>query len=122
MTKKTDREPKGERVPETRKERRHMVSGFINPDYVEQVEQQRDELLAALRRIEMRTHGSDGSNQAPAKALLSIQRMAYDAIARAEKGAGQWSGSPDPTDPDNYWIDDETGERVNALTGERSKS
>jgi hypothetical protein len=32
----------------------------------------------------------------------------------------EWSGHPDPSDPDNYWIDDATGERVNALTGERS--
>jgi hypothetical protein len=31
----------------------------------------------------------------------------------------QWSGSPDPADPDNYWIDDVTGERVNAHTGKR---
>lgn len=31
----------------------------------------------------------------------------------------EWSGYPDPHDPDNYWIDDETGERVNAHTGER---
>lgn len=30
-----------------------------------------------------------------------------------------WSGSPDPDDPDNFWIDDITGERVNAHTGER---
>ena len=33
------------------------------------------------------------------------------------KGAqtAEWSGSPDPADPDNYWIDDETGERVHAV-------
>lgn len=31
-----------------------------------------------------------------------------------------WSGSPCPLDPDNYWIDDETNERVNAYTGERT--
>lgn len=33
----------------------------------------------------------------------------------------EWSGSPCPADPDNFWIDDETGERVNAATGERTK-
>lgn len=33
--------------------------------------------------------------------------------------AGEWSGHPDPSDPDNFWIDDATGERVNAATGER---
>ena len=32
----------------------------------------------------------------------------------------EWSGYPDPHDPDHYWIDDVTGERVNAHTGERS--
>lgn len=31
----------------------------------------------------------------------------------------EWSGAPDPLDPDNFWIDDETKERVNASTGER---
>lgn len=35
--------------------------------------------------------------------------------------AEAWSGSPDPADPDNYWIDDKTGERVSAKTGERSR-
>lgn len=35
---------------------------------------------------------------------------------------GEWSGSPDPSDPANYWIDDATGERVNAATGERTKT
>lgn len=32
-----------------------------------------------------------------------------------------WEASLDPCDPDNYWIDDLTGERVDALTGERSQ-
>ena len=32
----------------------------------------------------------------------------------------EWSGGPDPKDPDNYWIDDATGERVSAATGERT--
>lgn len=32
----------------------------------------------------------------------------------------EWSGSPCPADPDNFWIDDATGERVDARTGERS--
>ena len=33
----------------------------------------------------------------------------------------EWSGSCDPCDPANYWIDDETDERVNAATGERTQ-
>jgi hypothetical protein len=32
----------------------------------------------------------------------------------------EWTGSPCPHDPDNFWIDDKTGERVNAHTGERT--
>ena len=32
----------------------------------------------------------------------------------------EWSGSPDHDDPDNYWIDDDTGERVCAETGART--
>lgn len=31
-----------------------------------------------------------------------------------------WEADLDPCDPDNYWIDQETGERVNAVTGERT--
>lgn len=31
-----------------------------------------------------------------------------------------WSGTPDPKDPDYFWIDDYTGERVCAATGERT--
>ena len=33
----------------------------------------------------------------------------------------QWSGSPCPIAPDTCWVDDATGEHVNALTGARSK-
>lgn len=31
----------------------------------------------------------------------------------------EWSGSPCPKDPDNFWIDDETDERVDAHSGAR---
>jgi len=33
---------------------------------------------------------------------------------------GEWRASPDPKDPDNFWIDDSTGERVCAATGART--
>lgn len=33
----------------------------------------------------------------------------------------EWSGSPCELDPDNFWLDDDTGERVCAETGERSQ-
>ena len=32
----------------------------------------------------------------------------------------EWSGSPCRLDPDNFWVDDETSERVSAATGKRS--
>jgi hypothetical protein len=32
----------------------------------------------------------------------------------------EWSGSQDPEDPDNLWVDDVTGERVCALDGSRA--
>lgn len=44
-----------------------------------------------------------------------------DEEATCAKCASEWSGSQDPADPDNYWIDDKTGERVNAWTGERTQ-
>lgn len=51
----------------------------------------------------------------------------YCTVHKVTKVAGvtepvtcDWSGSPDPADPDNYWIDDDTGERVSAATGERT--
>lgn len=33
---------------------------------------------------------------------------------RDAQPAPGWSGSPCPEDPDNYWIDDKTGERIKA--------
>jgi hypothetical protein len=36
------------------------------------------------------------------------------------KRENEWSGTPCPDDPDNCWIDDETGEHVNAIDGTRS--
>ena len=65
----------------------------------------------------------------PAFALTAAQHAAHPepSIATAAPAAPTawkmtvWSGSPCPKDPDNYWIDDVTGERVSALTGERTK-
>jgi hypothetical protein len=43
-------------------------------------------------------------------------------VLAAALAAEEWSGSPDPADPDNFWLDDATGERICALTGERSNA
>jgi len=31
----------------------------------------------------------------------------------------EWDGSPAPEAPDDYWVDDDTGEYIDARTGER---
>jgi hypothetical protein len=38
----------------------------------------------------------------------------YHAESHITPDAPEWSGSPCPIDPDNYWIDDATGERIAA--------
>jgi hypothetical protein len=37
-----------------------------------------------------------------------------DCHARECDGVNEWSGHPCPDDPDNFWIDDATGERIPA--------
>lgn len=44
-----------------------------------------------------------------------------EARAAIEAHNAEWSGSCCPRDPDNCWIDDATGEHVNATTGERTR-
>jgi hypothetical protein len=61
------------------------------------------------RYADLRPNWIKASLKAIGKELASIQHIGEE-----------WSGSPDPKDPDNFWIDDVTGERVNAATGERS--
>ena len=48
--------------------------------------------------------------------IVAIADLHIDKLAEQ----AEWSGYPDPADPSNFWIDDVTGERVNAWTGERS--
>lgn len=38
-----------------------------------------------------------------------------------DESTKEWSGYCDPCDPANFWIDDETGERVDAITGLRTE-
>lgn len=46
-----------------------------------------------------------------------LDEVAGDCLANVRRelepkaAAGEWSGSPCPDDPDNFWIDDATGER-----------
>lgn len=59
---------------------------------------------------------------------MSYYRQGYQRLLSVVRGrtvegggeAAEWSSSLDPTAPDNFWIDDATGERVNAATGERA--
>ena len=48
-----------------------------------------------------------------------LERTGYDDDGHYEV-VPEWSGSLCPIDPDNFWIDDETGERVCATTGART--
>lgn len=48
-----------------------------------------------------------------------LRHAPIDEALKSEPTADEWSGYCDPCDPANYWIDDETGERVSAETGER---
>lgn len=47
-------------------------------------------------------------------------KTALEAFKKEQAKPEEWSGHPDPAMPDKYWIDDKTGERVNAETGERT--
>ncbi len=40
---------------------------------------------------------------------------------RCDHCADAWEADLDAADPDNFWIDRASGERVNAVTGERTK-
>ena len=53
--------------------------------------------------------------------VRAVLRGEYKKLAdQLEAHSKEWSGYPDPKDPDNFWIDDKTGERVNARTGKRT--
>jgi hypothetical protein len=56
-------------------------------------------------RIGHESHRKLGAAISHLRAALSRQ---------VEEEEGEWSGSPDPADPDNFWIDDRTGERKEA--------
>ena len=47
-------------------------------------------------------------------AFATLYCAAMDVLAELESEADEWTGSPCPDDPDNYWINDKTGERINA--------
>lgn len=86
-------------------------------DIVARAEKETAGMLAELRKAESFISGfeDDELQEGIAELLAGIRA----AIARAE-GTADWSGSPDPADPDNFWIDDATGERVDASTGVRT--
>jgi len=73
---------------------------------------------AAMAQRAQRAVNPHKSGMAPSSAFDRL--MADDAPLFDSTPTGmEWSGYPDPADPDNYWIDDATGERVSAATGER---
>lgn len=58
----------------------------------------------------------DGKRAHPCKKCDKL--LVFGGVRVAAKNnfeeAPEWSGHPDPNDPDNYWIDDRTGERIRA--------
>jgi hypothetical protein len=86
------------------------------PALLRECEYGRRELVGLLTEAERFISGfEDDPSQAGIPELLARMR-----VHTGSSADGEWSGSPDPTDPDNFWIDDETGERVSAETGERT--
>jgi hypothetical protein len=83
-----------------------------------------DALREALRSV-IDAYDRSKDEPSPPSAISVIRAAVEPARAALALADGQvereWSGSPDPADPDNFWIDDATGERVNAETGERSQ-
>jgi len=68
-----------------------------------------------------------GYDEAPAEGEgEKADRMAYAKTLREATGDNwqpmpkDYEASPCVLDPDNYWVDDETGERIYALNGERT--
>lgn len=55
----------------------------------------------------------------------AVKPIAFEAHRAADphctcndcQSTGEWSGHPDPSDPDNYWIHDKTGARIKADDG-----
>jgi hypothetical protein len=69
------------------------------------------------------TNGGIGSTKSgelsAAKIMLEkesalAQIAQFETLNHAFALQREWSGSPCPVDPDNYWVNDETGERVKA--------
>lgn len=58
-------------------------------------------------------------------AVMALQHRGVQVVATGSDSrsapVGEWSGSPCSEDPDNCWIDDATGEHVNATTNERTR-
>ena len=80
-------------------------------------------VLAALRYWQREGWVSSGHEHDIASNGGSLNPLTRDEIDDLceRLNCEEWLGSPDPDDPDNFWIDDETGERVNAHTGERTR-
>lgn len=77
------------------------------------------DLLAALDKLT--TAADDFAEHGKQRHWLALEaalKEAREVMAKAVQS--EWSGSPCPDDPDNFWIDDETGDRVCAKTGERA--
>lgn len=74
---------------------------------------------AGCAYFDMHMGWEDGSSRSMWLARGQMSRE-YQALRDTLPQSPLWSGPPDPSDPDNFWIDEGTNERVNAATGERT--
>lgn len=61
----------------------------------------------------------ENAGRAPRQPIADREKGALKRLAAVIKARNEreWSASPCPQDPDNFWIDDRTGERVKAPDG-----
>jgi hypothetical protein len=84
--------------------------------------------MKKFRITEVAVYAVEGDNKEEAEqAFLNAGSIVRDtqmfvevSDREIEEAPPEWSGAPDQRDHDNFWIDDNTGERVNAHTGERT--
>lgn len=73
-----------------------------------------DKALPGWRRTEVAALADGAADRTEVLWINPAGAAAIDASAVQPDMFAEWSGTPCPRDPDNYWIDDETGERVSA--------
>jgi hypothetical protein len=90
------------------------IKAEVTVTYLYQVEA--DTITKAIDMVEADEADDcfEHDSSAPQAVEYMVEGRAGWIDARNWKDAHNWSGSPCPVDPDNFWIDDATGERIPA--------